>query len=113
MNNIFDIYNGERAESARKKINDNFATLLRKIEELSVVKPKSVKYVVSFGESGWDVDKTLYIPFDEHKCENPSVTVYGHFNNKTQLVFTEVSIDGDNNITLSTDLIFSGKVVIV
>lgn len=54
----------------------------------------------------------IQITFKQHGIENPIVQLFMESNNSFIPVLGGVEIDAEYNITLSTDLLFDGKVVI-
>ena len=54
----------------------------------------------------------IQIPFNQHGIENPIVQLFMESGNSFIPVLGGVEIDAKHNVTLSTDLLFDGKVVI-
>lgn len=69
-------------------------------------------YVGVFSKTDWGDDGTISIPFNLHKTVAPTVCAYMKLGDKYILVYGLEEIDENDNITLSTDLVFEGKVVV-
>ena len=69
-------------------------------------------YVKKFKTTDWDSNKSIYIPFSEHLTPNPAAHIYIFYNNTYVPAEGGLHIDNNYNITLSTDLLFGGKVVV-
>lgn len=74
-------------------------------------KAESKSYSLSFTEQDWN-DNSLYIPFTDHAVSDPMVQIFMLVNGTHQPVMGGIEIDTNFNITLSTDMPFSGKVVV-
>lgn len=77
--------------------------------------------IISFGEGRYIeidiyvrewVDNTITISFEEHGVISPIVQLYIRDGDCFSSVMGGIKVDSDNNIILSTDLPFEGKVVI-
>ena len=69
------------------------------------------KYTQDISVDDW-TDNSISIPFSMHGIENPTVQLFIENDGVFDIVLGGVEIDSEYNITLSTDLTFSGKVVI-
>ena len=69
-------------------------------------------YAKAISTSDWGSTKSISIPFSEHLTPNPAVHLYILYNGVYEPVDGGYSIDNRFNITLSTDLVFEGKVVV-
>lgn len=68
-------------------------------------------YTLNISENSWDAN-VIYIPFSTHLIEYPCVQVYIAIGDSYDTVIGCGTIDDQFNVTLSTDMPFSGKVVI-
>lgn len=93
--------NGAKGEEVKNIIDYNFDTLSRALK----------KYTQSISVGDW-TDDNISIPFSKHGIENPTVQLFVKSENSFDVVFGGAKIDSENNVTLSTDLPFDGKVVI-
>lgn len=72
------------------------------------------QYVKNFSGEDWSAQNEISIPFSLHKKENPVVQMYiQQSSSQYSSVIGGVHIDGYGNVTLCSDLPFSGKVVIM
>ena len=93
--------NGAKGKDVRDVINYNFNIISKALN----------KYTQNINADSW-VDNIIYIPFSKHEVENPIVQLFIENEGSFESVLGGVKIDSDYNVTLSTDLPFSGKVVI-
>lgn len=70
-----------------------------------------VTYTQTISVNDW-IDNSIDILFDQHGIENPVVHLFMKSENSFVPVLGGVEIDSNHNVTLSTDLLFDGKVVI-
>lgn len=75
------------------------------------VNNNGVAYVQTISVNDW-MDNSIDILFDQHGVENPVVHLFMKSENSFVPVLGGVEIDSNHNVTLSTDLLFDGKVVI-
>lgn len=69
-------------------------------------------YAKAISVSDWSSEKNIIIPFSEHLTPNPAVHLYILHNNTYEPVDGGYIIDINYNITLTSDLLFDGKVVV-
>lgn len=93
--------NGAKGKDVRDVINYNFNIISKALN----------KYTQNINADSW-VDNIISIPFSKHGVENPIVQLFIENEGSFESVLGGVKIDSDYNVTLSTDLPFSGKVVI-
>ena len=72
----------------------------------------ATKYIKNILVSDWSA-KTIVIPFSQHKIENPVVQLFMFYNGTYIPTLGGVEVDADNDIILSVDNPFEGKVVVV
>ncbi len=68
-------------------------------------------FVFDFSNSDWN-NGALLIPYSSHLISHPTIQVFMLVEDSYESVFCDVSVDSAIDITLSTDFIFSGRVVI-
>lgn len=93
--------NGAQGAEVKSIIDYNFNILLKALK----------KYTQDINVDDW-TDNSIFIPFSKHNIENPTVQLFIKDNDSFSPVFGGVKIDSEYNITLSTDLTFSGRVVV-
>lgn len=93
--------NGARGGDVKNIIDYNFNVVSRALK----------KYTKDIVVSDW-VDNSIFIPFNNHNIENPTVLLFVVDDNSFSPVLGGVKIDSEYNVTLSTDLPFNGKVVV-
>lgn len=71
----------------------------------------SNKYIRDIEISDWD-NGIISIPFDIHAIPSPTVQLFMHNGIKYELTYGGVTISENDDVTLSSDLSFNGKVVI-
>ena len=93
--------NGAKGKDVRDIINYNFNVVSKALE----------KHTQDINIADW-IDNSIFIPFSKHNIENPTVQLFVKDEGSFLPVLGGVNIDSEYNVTLSTDLPFSGKVVI-
>ena len=73
---------------------------------------KTTSYTKEFDSNSWLSSNKYYIPFEEHKKKDPSVQLFILEGNDYSLVIGGVEINESFDVTISSDLPFTGKVVI-
>ena len=93
--------NGAQGKEVKDVIDYNFNVLLNALK----------KYTRDISADDW-TNNGISIPFSVHDIENPTVQLFMENNGLFDIVLGGVEVDSKYNVTLSTDLPFSGKVVI-
>ena len=93
--------NGAKGAEVRNVIDYNF----------NVVSKALKKYTQDINADDW-MDKNISIPFSKHGIENPTVQLFIKNGDSFDSVLGCVKIDSEYNVVLSTDLPFSGRVVL-
>lgn len=69
------------------------------------------EFIKTFTSQEWN-NGEFHLPYSEHKCSVQNVSVYMFLDNKYISVTIDVHIKGNHDITLISDLAFTGKVII-
>ena len=72
---------------------------------------QSLSYSQDISSSDW-IGNQIIINYETHLVSNPTVQIYMESNGRNIPVLGGYEIDEDNNIVLTTDMAYQGKVVI-